>query len=146
MAKAWSRVSAADAELLLAAVDAGIPSAEAASALGLTRRQAEVVRQRAGVVLGRANTVIVEEHRRRVRAAAGLVPLRPKPRTMPQAKARAQELLAQGWSDVEVAGELGLHRRTVQDWRLGVRRCGGTRIYPDGRVVDPRTGTRYLKI
>src|SRR4051812_47381248 len=69
MPRSWARASEADAERLLAAVDAGIPAAMAARALGLTRGQTAGVLHRAGRALGRSRTVITEDHRRRVRVA-----------------------------------------------------------------------------
>jgi hypothetical protein len=41
------------------------------------------------------------------------------------------------------AREVGVHERTGRDWRDGIRKVGKTRIYPDGTVVDYRTGGRY---
>ncbi|WP_439649120.1 IS30 family transposase [Kribbella steppae] len=50
-----------------------------------------------------------------------------------------------GWSITRAAQEVGVNRRTGQDWHRGVRKVNNTRIHPDGRVVDSGTGTRYLR-
>ena len=174
MARSWSRASAGDAERLLTAVRAGVSANAAGRALGLTKGQIAGVLRGSGLVLPRG-TVIVEEHRGRVRAGfaehgtvkaaataagihesaarrilaeAGLVPARPAPKGKPAARARALELAAAGWSDKAIAAEVGVHWGTVRDWRRGkVRRSlGGRRIRLDAvAVTDPRTGTRYLE-
>jgi IS30 family transposase len=80
---------------------------------------------------------------RRILVGAGLVPAVAQARGNRAARERFAELVEQGWSTVRAAREVGVHPRTGRDWRRGVRRSSGTRIYPDGTVVDSRSGTRY---
>ena len=80
---------------------------------------------------------------RRVLVRAGLVSATTSPRGGAAAKARFLELVASGWSTARAAREVGVHARTGQEWRAGVRKSGPRRIYPDGTVVDSSTGTRY---
>src|SRR5699024_1659966 len=49
-------------------------------------------------------------------------------------------LRAQGVTRVQAAEQVGVHERTAQDYDAGIRRLGSRRLYPDGRVVDYRTG------
>jgi IS30 family transposase len=44
----------------------------------------------------------------------------------------------------EAARRVGVNVRTAQDWDHGVRSIGPTRIYPDGRKVDYRTGVTTM--
>ncbi|MGQ4601640.1 IS30 family transposase [Nocardia sp. R6R-6] len=46
-----------------------------------------------------------------------------------------------GWPVARAAREVGVHSRTGEDWRNGIRRSNDKRIRPDGTVVDYRTGT-----
>jgi transposase-like protein len=41
-----------------------------------------------------------------------------------------------GVSRRKAAVAVGIHLRTAQEWGQGIRKSGGRRIYPDGRVVD----------
>ena len=157
---------------LLVMVDAGVQVSVAAGVLGLSRSRAYEILRAVGRGRG-ARTVITEEHRksvvavfaesgsisraasisglshdaaRRILVAAGRVPAkgpRQGPRDRAAAKARFLELLGQGRSAAWAAREVGVNERTARDWRLGVRKSGRRRIYPDGTVVDSATGTRY---
>ncbi|WP_439956002.1 IS30 family transposase [Nocardia yamanashiensis] len=51
--------------------------------------------------------------------------------------------MAQGWSNIRAAAEVGVNERTGKDWKAGIRRTAYTRIRPDGTVVDYRNGARY---
>ncbi|WP_425580056.1 IS30 family transposase [Tsukamurella spumae] len=51
--------------------------------------------------------------------------------------------MEQGWSVNCAAREVGVNRRTGQDWHRGIRHTSGRRIYPDGTVVDYRSGSVY---
>jgi IS30 family transposase len=157
-------------ELLLRLVDAGVPVAAAVVELGISRGRGYEILRACGRGSGRVRTVITEQHRERVvavfgesgsvnRAAgeaglshaaarrilveAGLVPPGARPRGNPAARERFEELVEQGWPAARAAREVGVHERTGRDWRRGVRRTMGTRIYPDGTVVDSRSKTRY---
>ncbi len=157
-------------DVLLRLVDSGVPVAAACESLGITRaRGYEILRAR-GRRLGR-RTVITDALREHVIAvfgqtasisraaiasglshnaargivvAAGLVPAARTVRGKAQARVRFTELIEAGWSNTRAAREVGVNRRTGQDWRAGVRKVGNTRIHPDGRVVDSGTATRYL--
>lgn len=60
-------------------------------------------------------------------------------------KDRYLELRRQGVSRQEAAVAVGVNIRTARDWDNGVRRLGPRRLYPDGRLVDYKTGmTTFL--
>jgi IS30 family transposase len=80
---------------------------------------------------------------RRVLVRGGLVEQAPQPNGKPQAKRRFLELVESGWSAARAAREVGVHVRTGRDWRDGISKIRNTRVYPDGRVVDYSTGSRY---
>jgi transposase, IS30 family len=80
---------------------------------------------------------------RRLLVARGLVSAVRRPLAKAEAKRRFFELIGDGWSASRAAREVGVHERTGRDWRDGIRKVGKTRIYPDGMVVDYRTGGRY---
>jgi IS30 family transposase len=82
---------------------------------------------------------------RKMLVAAGLVSPQRQARGKPAAKARFLELLGQGWSTARAAREVGVHERTARDWRDGIRQVGNTRVYPDGRVIDYSSGSRYTR-
>jgi transposase, IS30 family len=160
-----------EAARLFGLVDRGVPVAAAAEALGISRYRAYELLRAAGRGRG-AKTKITAEHRRvvaaeyersgsinraalagglshsaarRVLVGAGLLAKEKTSPRKPEARIRFFELLGLGWSSARAAREVGVHPRTARDWRYGVRRNGNTRTYPDGRVVDPATGTRYVK-
>lgn len=49
-----------------------------------------------------------------------------------------------GVSRREAAKTVGVHPRTAQEWDCGIRKSGGRRIYPDGRVVDYKRGVTTM--
>ena len=49
-------------------------------------------------------------------------------------------LRATGLSRREAAAAVGAHKRTAGEWDNDIRRLGGKRVYPDGRVVDYKRG------
>jgi IS30 family transposase len=49
-------------------------------------------------------------------------------------------LRAAGVGQRAAAAQVGVHRRTAQDWDKGVRHTGNARFHPDGRRVDYSTG------
>lgn len=51
-----------------------------------------------------------------------------------------ERLRKAGMSRSRAAAQVGVNIRTARDWDNGVRRSGQSRIYPDGRRVDYRTG------
>ncbi|WUC06687.1 IS30 family transposase [Nocardia sp. NBC_00565] len=155
-------------------VDSGVPVKDAALALGMTRQRCYAILRARGCGAGKTRrarrTVDSQVIRsvfessgsvnqaakaagvsysvaRRILVEAGLVGAGKRAHGKPEAKARFLELVEAGWSTVRAAREVGVHERTGQDWRGGVRRVhhGGTnaRIHPDGTVVDYATGTRY---
>ena len=155
---------------LLRLLDAGALVAEAAAALGFTSQRAYALLRESGHARGRPKTVVTAEHRdivrlvfastgsvnkaaqdsglshsaaRRILVAAGLFSAEPRPAGKAEAKARFLELVEQGWSTSRAAREVGVNPRTGRDWRQNIRKVGNTRVYPDGKVVDYRTGTRY---
>jgi IS30 family transposase/bacterioferritin-associated ferredoxin len=157
-------------DALLRLVDSGVAVAAACESLGIKPgRGYEVLRSLGRRVSGR-RTVITDALReqviavfresgnitgagsacglrhdtaRRILAAAGLVPAVRAVKRKTQAKVRFEELMEAGWSITRAAQEVGVHPRTGRDWHHGVRRVGNTRVYPDGRVVDYGTATRY---
>ena len=159
-------------DVVVALVDAGASVASAAGAVGISTRRVYEILQATGRGSGRRRTVMTEALRarvvsgfsdsgtllgaaaaagvtpdtaRRVLVRAGLVPAVPPSRRLPAARLRFAELIAAGCSELDASAQVGVDRRTARDWRLGVRRVGATRIYPDGRVVDSATGTRYSR-
>jgi len=159
-------------DALLRMVDAGVPVATAAVALGISVGRAYAVLRACGRGSGSTRTTITAEHHeqvrtvfawsgsinraaiecglshsaaRRILVVAGLVGAGVAPRGKPEAKARFLELVAQGWSATRAAREVGVNERTAWDWRRGVRKANNKRTYPNGVVVDSGTGTRYIK-
>ncbi|GAB2904837.1 IS30-like element ISBlo4 family transposase [Neomicrococcus lactis] len=56
-------------------------------------------------------------------------------------------LRAQGMSRREATELVGIHPSTAKDWDNGVRKNGNGRVYPDGRVVNYKSGvTTYTHI
>jgi IS30 family transposase len=49
-----------------------------------------------------------------------------------------------GLSRRKAAAAVGIHLRTAQEWDQGIRKIGGRRIYPDGRVVDYKRGVTTM--
>jgi len=156
---------------LIRLVDAGLSVAAAAGAVGMPRAKAYRLLAESGRRVGRPKTRITDQHReqviaefgmsgsinraagvaglshsaaRRILVAAGRVPVHPTVRAKPEARERFLQLREQGWSTARAAREVGVNRRTAEDWVRGVRKAGNTRTYPDGTVVDSGTGTRYL--
>jgi transposase, IS30 family len=81
---------------------------------------------------------------RRLLVDEGLVSRDRQPRGKTAARTRFVELLESGWSVARAAREVGVNERTARDWRDGIRKVGTTRVYPDGTVVDYRSGQRYI--
>ena len=151
-------------------VDAGVPVKEAAVVVGVPRQRCYAILRAIGRPVGRLRGAgkpadsrqIVEVFdrtgsinkaaiecgvafcvARRILVAAGLVDAAPRAFGKPEAKKRFLELMDQGWTAARAAREVGVNERTGRDWRQGIRRTRNTRIYPDGRVVDYRSGTVY---
>jgi transposase, IS30 family len=151
-------------------VDAGVPVDQAAEAVGMSRQRCYAILQATGRPMGtpRNRPVVKSEQivavftatgsinqaakacavshafARRLLVAEGLVSEVRQPLGKPEAKREFFELIRAGWSVSRAAGEVGVHERTARDWRDGIRKVGKTRIYPDGTVVDYRSGTRYI--
>jgi IS30 family transposase len=151
-------------------VDAGVRVKEAAESLGMSRQRAYAILRATGRPAGSPRPVCgdVDTARvvavftatgsinqaaqsvgvshgvaRKVLVAQGLVSKQRQPRGKAQARQRFHELLDSGWSTARAAREVGVNERTARDWRDGIRDVGTTRIYPDGTVVDYRSGSRY---
>jgi IS30 family transposase len=156
---------------LIRLLDAGLSVSAAATAVGMPRARAYRLLAESGRRVGRPKTRITDQHRerviaefdgsgsinqaagvaglshsaaRRILVAAGRVPVQAVVRGKPEAKVRFLQLREQGWSTARAAREVGVNKRTAEDWVRGVRKAGNTRTYPDGTVVDSGNGTRYL--
>ncbi|WP_419198043.1 IS30 family transposase [Nocardia vinacea] len=85
---------------------------------------------------------------RRILVADGLISATAGAHGKPEARRRFFELVEAGWSTTRAAREVGVHERTGQDWRGGVRRVhnGRTnaRIHSDGTIVDYAARTRSM--
>lgn len=55
-------------------------------------------------------------------------------------RARYDELRASGVGQRDAAKQVGINPRTARDWDAGIRKIGDTRLYPDGRRIDYKTG------
>jgi IS30 family transposase len=165
--------SAADAgvvERLLWLVDASVSVQSAAQALGISRDRAYWLLREVGRPAGRPMPRIGDAQRERVLEAfitgnnintaaiaagvsfgsarrilvwAGYIRAEATGRGKPQARRRFDELIEAGWSSARAGREVGVHERTARDWRAGVRKVRGKRIYPGAAVADSQTGTRY---
>ncbi|MGY2744265.1 IS30 family transposase [Arthrobacter sp. UYCu723] len=49
-----------------------------------------------------------------------------------------------GVSRRKAAAAVGIHLRTAEEWDQGIRKSGGRRIYPDGRIVDYKRGVTTM--
>lgn len=49
-----------------------------------------------------------------------------------------------GVSRRKAAAAVGIHLRTAEEWDQGIRKSGGRRIYPDGRVVGYKRGVTTM--
>jgi IS30 family transposase len=49
-----------------------------------------------------------------------------------------------GVSRRKAAAAVGIHLRTAEEWDHGIRKSGGRRIYPDGRIVDYKRGVTTM--
>lgn len=152
-------------------VDAGVPVREAAERLGISRQRGYAILRATGRPMGlsrsarrdvdSAAVVAVFEATGSINQAAkangishalarrllvdeGLVSHDRQARGKAEARTRFFELLESGWSVARAARDVGVNERTARDWRDGIRKIGTTRVYPDGTVVDYRTGDRYI--
>ncbi len=152
---------------LVGLVGAGVSVAEAAAVLGVTRHRCYAILRAEGVELRRgrpADPMLIQRVfgetgsvnqaakaagvafsvARRILVAEGLFgasPTIPGRRGKPEVKQRFLALIAVGWSVKKAATEVGVHYRTAKDWRAGIRKSNHSRIYPDGTVVNYRTGS-----
>jgi IS30 family transposase len=68
-----------------------------------------------------------------------------KPGTGPHPKREEYfRLRKSGAGRRKAAAAVGVHLRTAEDWDCGIRKSGGRRIYPDGRVVDYKQGVTTM--
>lgn len=95
--------------------------AGAAREIGVSRNTAYVWARRAGV-------------RGRGKTGTG-----PHPR-----RGEYDQLRAGGMRRREAAEHVGINVRTARDWDQGIRKSGNSRIYPDGRRRDYKTGMTAL--
>ena len=70
---------------------------------------------------------------------SGRVPQGPRPLSVE--RARFELLLGAGMSVAAASREVGINERTGYDWRRGVAKSRGARLYPDGRLVGPVHGS-----
>jgi transposase, IS30 family len=60
-------------------------------------------------------------------------------------RAAYDRLRASGVRRRDAAAQVGVNERTARDWDKGIRKTNGSRLYPDGRLVDYKAGvTTYL--
>ena len=156
---------------LVRLVDAGVSVKEAAGSLGVSRGRAyailrfvspvgrsrgrraepdpELVRsvfEESGSVNRAAKAAGVSHSvARRILVEAGLISAVRATRGKARARARFEELVESGWAPARAAREVGVNKRTAQDWRAGIGKSGNTRVRPDRTVVDYTTGTRYTR-
>jgi len=158
-------------EQLLRLVDAKIPVRDAATAVGVDRQRAYAILRALGRPMGKprgasrpvdealiqrvfAETGSVNQARqaagvafsvaRRLLVAAGKIDAGPMTWGKPEARRRFFELMDAGWRMSEAAREVGIHEETAREWRAGIRKSNGKRVYPDGTVVDYKSQTRYV--
>ena len=55
-------------------------------------------------------------------------------------RAEYDRLRAAGVRRRDAAAQVGVHERTAQDWDQGIRKIGNSRLHPDGRRIDYKTG------
>lgn len=55
-------------------------------------------------------------------------------------RAEYERLRASGVRRRVTAAQAGVHERTAEDWDRGIRQIGHSRLHPDGRRIDYKTG------
>lgn len=55
-------------------------------------------------------------------------------------RAEYDRLRAAGVRRADAAARAGVHERTARDWDRGIRKIGGARLHPDGRLIAYNTG------
>lgn len=59
-------------------------------------------------------------------------------------RAEYERLRAAGVRRGEAAARAGVHERTAEDWDRGIRQIGHSRLHPDGRRIDYKTGVTSI--
>lgn len=59
-------------------------------------------------------------------------------------RAEYERLRAAGVRRREAAAQAGVHERTAEDWDHGIRQIGHSRLHPDGRRIDYKTGVTTI--
>jgi len=59
-------------------------------------------------------------------------------------RAEYERLRAAGVRRREAAAQAGVHERTAEDWDRGIRQIGHSRLHPDGRRIDYKTGVTTI--
>ncbi len=59
-------------------------------------------------------------------------------------RAEYERLRAAGVRRREAAAQAGVHERTADDWDRGIRQIGHSRLHPDGRRIDYKTGVTTI--
>jgi transposase, IS30 family len=59
-------------------------------------------------------------------------------------RAEYERLRAAGVRRREAAAQAGVHERTAEDWDRGIRQIGHSRLHPDGRHIDYKTGVTTI--
>lgn len=60
-------------------------------------------------------------------------------------RAEYERLRASGVRRRDAAVQVGVHERTAEDWDKGIRQIGHSRLHPDGRRVDYKTGVTTIE-
>jgi len=59
-------------------------------------------------------------------------------------RSRYEELRAGGVSRRDAVALVGVHERTARDWDRGIRKIGSSRLHPDGRRIDYKSGVTSI--
>ncbi len=59
-------------------------------------------------------------------------------------RAEYERLRAAGVRRRDAAAQAGVHERTAEDWDRGIRQIGHSRLHPDGRRIDYKTGVTTI--
>lgn len=94
-----------------------------------------------GSVTGAARAVGVSRHTAASWARKAGVRGRGKPGTSGHpGRAEYERLRASGVRRGTAAAQVGVNERTARDWDQGIRQIGNKRLYPNGRLIDYKTG------
>ncbi|WP_453834916.1 IS30 family transposase [Streptomyces zhihengii] len=60
-------------------------------------------------------------------------------------RAEYERLRAAGVRRRDAAAQVGVHKRTAEDWDQGIRQIGHSRLRPDGRLIVYKTGVTIIR-